>query len=319
MKIFKKISLVFAIVLLMVSSLSFINLKTVKAADNSNPQYVVGTTKNVSSAIALMGKNLRGYTSNNVNVDVKTYNSTAELNAAIKEGTVNAAVTDLVNYAGISKDAKDWKLAGTMPGYNALVANKKYKNVKKLKGQTIAVDKSDYSKFYLTKVLKKNKMKLSDVKLQQVDAEADRVSSLKDGKIAAAVLSDPSISEAKVNGDKVIAKDKISGTNGNVLIINNKFAKKNGSATQILCYVINDEIKTINKSNTYSLTNNSFSEYGVGSGAIKKLNDMEVKFNKMHKVKKSCYNAAFKYAKKQKLYSGQISIKGHQMKIKGVK
>jgi ABC-type nitrate/sulfonate/bicarbonate transport systems, periplasmic components len=135
---------------------------------------------------------------NNLNVDVKAYDSTKELNSAISDGTVNAAVTDLVNYAAISKQHSNWKIAGTMPGYYGLVANKKYKSVKKLKGKTIAVDKADYSKYYLKNVLKKSKLKLSSVKLKQIDSEKDRVSALKSGDVDAAVLQDPSISEAKV-------------------------------------------------------------------------------------------------------------------------
>ncbi len=303
----------------MLSSFSFVGVKSVQAADTDQVQYTVGTTKNISSAIAAMGKNRNAYTNNNLNADVKAYDSTKELNSAISDGTVNAAVTDLVNYAAISKQHSNWKIAGTMPGYYGLVANKKYKSVKKLKGKTIAVDKADYSKYYLKNVLKKSKLKLSSVKLKQIDSEKDRVSALKSGDVDAAVLQDPSISEAKVNGDKVLKRDKTKTDNGNVLIVNNDYAKKNESNTNILVNVIKQEIKSINKTGGYMTANNSFSDYGVSGKAVQKLNDTSVKFKTVHKVKKSDFNKAFKYAKQQKLYKGKISYKKANMKIRQVK
>lgn len=303
----------------MLSSFSFVGVKSVQAADTDQVQYTVGTTKNISSAIAAMGKNRNAYTNNNLNADVKAYDSTKELNSAISDGTVNAAVTDLVNYAAISKQHSNWKIAGTMPGYYGLVANKKYKSVKKLKGKTIAVDKADYSKYYLKNVLKKSKIKLSSVKLKQIDSEKDRVSALKSGDVDAAVLQDPSISEAKVNGDKVLKRDKTKTDNGNVLIVNNDYAKKNESNTNILVNVIKQEIKSINKTGGYMTANNSFSDYGVSGKAVQKLNDTSVKFKTVHKVKKSDFNKAFKYAKQQKLYKGKISYKKANMKIRQVK
>lgn len=322
LKILKKISIFLAVCLLVLSSFSFIGIKKVSAADidsNSQVQYTIGTTKNVPSAIAAMGKNLNSYSKSNLSADVKAYDSTKDLNNAIESGTVNAAVTDLVNYAALSKKHSNWKIAGTMPGYYGLVANKKYKSVKKLKHKTIAVDKSNYSRFYLKKALKKNKLKLSNVKLKQIDSEADRVSALKDGSVDAAVLQDPSISEAKANGDKVVNKDKIKADNGNVLIINNDYAKKNASNTNILCTVINEQIRTINKSDSYMLTNNSFSEYDVSGKAVQKLNAMTVSFKKMHRVKKSDFKKAFKYAKQQKLYKGKISYNKSTISVKGIK
>jgi ABC-type nitrate/sulfonate/bicarbonate transport systems, periplasmic components len=177
----------------------------------------------------------------NISVEVKNFDSNSQLDSAIKDGTVNAAVTNLVSYAGLvnKKANKSWKLVGTLPGYNGLVANKKYKSVKSLKGKTIALDKKDASKQYLLSVLKKNKMKSSSVKIKQVDGQQDRVNALKDGSVDAAILEDPLMSSAKANGGKILNRQKMSADNGNVLIINSKFAKKNVSSTQILVDTLN--------------------------------------------------------------------------------
>ncbi|WP_334332089.1 ABC transporter substrate-binding protein [Companilactobacillus sp. HBUAS59544] len=317
MKNLKKIGVFLAACLLVFSTFSFVGIKNVSAADDV--AYTIGTTKDIPSAIASMGKNLNRYTQNNLNADVKAYDSTKDLNSAITDGTVNAAVTDLVNYAALSKKNSSWKIVGTMPGYFGLASNKNIKSVKKLKGKTIAVDKSNMSYYYLKNLLKKKKVKLSKVHIKQVDSQADRVNALKDGSIDAAVLSDPSLTEAKVNGSKILNQQKKGADNGNVLIVNNDYAKKNISNTNILASVINEQIRTINKTNSYMQMNNSFSEYNVSGKAVTKLNSMDVKFKKMHKVKKSNFKKAYKFAKQQKLYKGKINYKKTTIKVRHIK
>jgi hypothetical protein len=116
-----------------------------------------------------------------------------------------------------------------------------------------------------------------------------------------------------------LKRDKTKTNNGNVLIVDGNYAQKNISNTNILCNVIKQEIGKINKSNMYIMINKSFSSYGVSDKAIIKLNNENVTFKKMHKVKKSDFNKAFKYAKQQKLYKGKISYKKANMKIRQVK
>lgn len=318
----KKISLIIAAFLLVIGSLPFMGLVNAKAADTAGTEKVViGTLKNTASIPVLMGDANTEYSNNDASVSVKSYDTTAELNEAIQNGTVNAAVTDLVGYASLvnTKANASWKVVGTLPGYRGLVANKKYKSVKSLKGKTIAVDKNNSSEQYLKTVLKKNKMKASAVKIKQVDSEADRVNSLKSGEIDAAVLTDPEISNAKGNGAKVLSKQKTNSTNGDVFIINNKFASKNASTTRILVYVINKEIKLLNKAGGYGMAGNVLQTLNNAGNGTKYLTKVDVDFKTMHKVKKSDFNKAFKYAKSQKLYKGKVNYKKATLKVDGVK
>jgi hypothetical protein len=61
LKSLKKISIFLVAGLLMLSSFSFVGVKSVQAADTDQVQYTVGTTKNISSAIAQTGKDLNAY------------------------------------------------------------------------------------------------------------------------------------------------------------------------------------------------------------------------------------------------------------------
>ena len=198
----KKIAITIATVLLIVGSLPFMSL-TAQAATAGNDKITIGTIKNTAAMPAVMAKDATDFSRNNIDADVKSYDSNEELNAAIANGDVNVATTDLVNFASIVKKNSTWKIVGTLPGYYGLVANKKYKKIKNLKGKTIAIDKKSGSKQYLKSILKKNKVKYSSVRVKQIDADSTRVDSLKSGDIDAAVLEDPSISNAKGNGAKV--------------------------------------------------------------------------------------------------------------------
>lgn len=305
----KKIGLIFAAFVLVLSSLSFVRLTTVKAAEAGTAKITIGTIKNASAVPAVMGKLGHEYNDHNIEVDIKSFDTNKELNDAISQGTVNVAITDLVSYASIANKNTSWKVVGTMPGYYGLVANKKYKSIKSLKGKTIAIDKNDSSKMYLKDLLKKNKMKLSSVKLSQVDSENDRVAAIKSGNADAAVAEDAALSQAKADKDKLLNKQSSKKDNGSVIIMDKKFSSKNTSSSKILLKTINSQIKTINSSDSYMLANDSFRQWNVSSEAAAELNKEEVSFPQIHKVKKADFNKAMKYAKSQKLYSGKISYK----------
>jgi len=316
----KKIALVFAAFLLILGSLPFMSLNTAKAEDTAGTDKItIGTIKNTAAMPAVMANADTQFTTSNVTVEVKSFDSNNELNDAVKNGTVNVAVSNLVSYASIIKTNPSWKIAGTLPGYYGLVANKKYKSIKSLKGKTIAVDKKDTSYQYLKTVLKKNKMKLSSIKVKQIDGDNTRVDSLKSGEIDAAVMEDPSLSVAKGNGAKILNRQKVNNDNGNVLIINNDFAKTNRSSVLIIIDVMNHEIKSINKLGNYMMASDALKAFGATGKAAEYMNNMNVKFKKIHKVKKSCYNKEFKYAKKQKLYKGRVNYKDNTLKLNNVK
>jgi hypothetical protein len=108
-QVLKRVALIFATIILMVSSLSMINLKTVKAADddksnmNTTSTIKIGLTKSVASLPELISQENNAYTRDKLDIQLKVYDSTKELNKAINSGEVNGAVTDLVNYSAILK------------------------------------------------------------------------------------------------------------------------------------------------------------------------------------------------------------------------
>lgn len=314
----KKIAIMIATVLLIVGSLPFMSLTT-QAATAGNDKITIGTIKNTAAMPAVMAKDATDFSRNNINVDVKSFDSNKELNDAIANGDVNVAATDLVSYASLAKKNSTWKIVGTLPGYYGLVANKKYKKIKNLKGKTIAIDKKSGSKQYLKSILKKNKVKYSSVKVKQIDADSTRVDSLKSGDIDAAVLEDPSISNAKGNGAKVLNRQKTGKDNGQILIANKDFTKKNASSTQILVSVLNSEIKKIDKMGGYGSAQAALRDFSISDKGAKYITNMSITFKKIHKVKKSNFKKAFKYAKSQNLFKGKISYNKYTLKVKGVK
>src|SRR5699024_8657179 len=105
----KKIAIMIATVLLIVGSLPFMSL-TAQAADaNGNDKITIGTIKNTAAMPAVMAKEATDFSRNNIEADVKSYDSNKELNDAIANGDVNFATTDLVSFASIAKKNSTWK------------------------------------------------------------------------------------------------------------------------------------------------------------------------------------------------------------------
>ncbi|APX71916.1 ABC transporter substrate-binding protein [Companilactobacillus allii] len=320
-RLIKKMSIVLVGLLILLGLSLKSNISNVKATeDNSadNTKLVIGSTKTVSALPLYIAAQYRYFSQNDISVEMKTYDSTKDLNNAIGNGEVNLAVTDLVNYASLLKQQNDWKIGSTMPGYYGLVANKSIHNIKDIKGKKIAVNKNDGSKYYITKLLKKNHIKISKVKFVQIDSEKKRVSQLKSKKIDAAVLSDPSLSNAKTAGNKILNKGKLSNDNGNILIMSNDVSSKNVTDVNNLYHSIFSATKDFNK-NQYPIATNTLIDFGATKKAREYLFGLDVTMKKSHKVKKTDFKKAFSYAKKQKLYNGKINYKKYQLSIKNIK
>jgi NitT/TauT family transport system substrate-binding protein len=60
-------------------------------------------------------------------------------------------------------------------------------------------------------------------------------------------------------------------------------------------------------------------DFGISDKGAKYITDMNITFKKIHKVKKSNFKKAFKYAKSQKLFKGKISYNKYTLKVKDVK
>ncbi|AKP67114.1 ABC transporter substrate-binding protein [Companilactobacillus ginsenosidimutans] len=318
-RVMKKLGLIFAAVLLLVSSLPLLNTQSAKAADSTtdasaNTTITIGTTQSVASLPLYVAQGSKYFETHNVTVALKQYKTTSALNDAIKAGTVNAAVTDLVNFTTIQKNNKSWKIASAVTGYNGLVANKKFKNIHDLKGKTIAINKKDGTRLYLKNLLKKNHMKLSDVKLKNVADQSTRTKNLKSKKVDAAVVADPFISNAKKSGAKVINKQNASNKNGDIIAVSSDLTTKKVTDVNNLFNGFDDAVKDLNK---MGLTPSDTLLLQLGAtrkGAVA-MNDLDLKFAKAKRVKIADYDKTVNYAKSYKLIKSKQSLSHSQVKI----
>lgn len=319
-RVIKKLGLIFAALLLLVSSIPLLNNQNVKAADTtaSDTTIKLGTTQSVASLPFYVAQDKKYYQTHNVTVELQQFKSASELNDAIKAGTVNGAVTDLVNFTTIQKNNKSWKIAGTLSGYNGLVANKKIKKVKNLKGKTIAVDKKDGSKYYLKNLLAKNNLKLKDVKIKNISTQGKRVSSLKSKKVDAAVVADPFISNAKKSGAKVLNKQKLGNRNGDVVAFSSDIYSKKVTDLNNLFNSYDDAAKELKK-NGYTPSDLLLLQIGATRKAAASMNQQDSKFTNSKRVKNKDFLKATRYAKSQKLIKTRPALSSVSVKVDKVK
>lgn len=317
-RVIKKLGLIFAALLLVVSSLPLLNTQNVKAADSTDNTIKIGTTQSLASLPFYVAQDKKYFQDHNVTVELQQFKTPGELNDAIKAGTVDAAVTDLVNFTQIAKKNKSWKVAGTLTGYNGLVANKKFKNVKSLKGKKTAVNKQDGTKYYLQKLLKKNNMKLSDVKIKNVDQQASRVKQLKSKKVDAAVVADPFISNAKKNGAKIINKQKANAKNGDVIAFSSAIYQKRVTDLNNIFNSYDDAAKELTK-NGLTPADLLLLQIGATRKSATLMNEFDIKFGNSKRVKSKDFDKAAIYAKKQKLIKTRPSLSSVMVKVDKVK
>ncbi|WP_169922470.1 ABC transporter substrate-binding protein [Lactobacillus terrae] len=289
---------------------------TVKADDEVNT-ITIGAVKGTYAVPLLVAKQYNLDKNNNASIDVKTYNSTKELNDALKAGEITGAFTDLVNYAAITKSTSSYKIVGQSSGYQGLVANKKYKKVDSLKGKTIAVEKNDASKYYLKTILEDNNLKLSDVKIKEIADPSDRVSQLKSKKVDAIVVGDPFITNAEKNGAKVLKKQNINKSNDNVIIMSKESLSTDISNVNMFINVYNDGIKAFNKGG-FTTADQVLVEQGATREAAVKMNDLDIDLSKAKKVKKSDYDRVMKYAKSAKVNTKPAEFKKEFAKLANI-
>jgi NitT/TauT family transport system substrate-binding protein len=102
-----------------------------------------------------------------------------------------------------------------------------------LKGKKIAINAAgSATEYWLARALEKGGLKLTDVQVENV-AFSDVPAALENGAIAASMLGEPIVTQAKDKGQiQVLSDDFISGFFPTIVLYNTTFAKEKKSAAQ---------------------------------------------------------------------------------------
>ncbi len=119
-------------------------------------------------------------------------------------------------------------IMGVHSGMSRIVTRPEIKNLKDIKGQTVAVDaaNSGYG-LVMYKILELNGLKRDDYKVLAVGSGPNRMAALKDNKAVAAAVSPPEDSKAKQEGFNMLADatEIIGAYQGSAYVVSRAWAK----------------------------------------------------------------------------------------------
>lgn len=155
------------------------------------------------------------YKQQGVNVELITFKSALERDAAMEGGQIDGLLSDLVGASTLYAKGTPLQMASLSLGAThqegpiAIVASPKsdITSVEQLKGVEIGIGANSVIHYVTEKLLLENGFKADEIKVTNIAQIPLRFEALMSGQIKAATLPDPLLSLAVKNGARIIASD----------------------------------------------------------------------------------------------------------------
>ncbi|MDR2832288.1 MAG: ABC transporter substrate-binding protein [Streptococcaceae bacterium] len=170
------------------------------------PTLTIGIMPSIDNVPLILAHEKGFDVKNGVNLDIQTFKSAKDRDAAFQGGTLDGISADLIAVA-ISRNAgSDLMITGsTYVWFDLITGDDSVKSVADLKGKEVIVSKNTSTEYALAKMLEKAGLTMNDVTITEVPAVPTRVELLKSGKAAAAILPEPFATIAKADGLRTIS------------------------------------------------------------------------------------------------------------------
>ncbi|WP_084463224.1 ABC transporter substrate-binding protein [Paenibacillus forsythiae] len=155
-----------------------------------------------------------------VNLDIQTFKSAKDRDAAFQAGKLEGLSADLVAVAIYNNAGLDVKIASTTFGeFDLLTGNDGIKEVKDLKGKSLILSKNTSTEYTVATMLKQAGLSEQDIQVTEVPQIPTRLELLKNKKADAAVLPEPFVTMGKAAGLRVLGSTHSAGIQPFVLAI----------------------------------------------------------------------------------------------------
>jgi len=197
----------------------------------------------------------RYFEDNNLDVELITFDSAHERDAAFQAGRIDAFIGDPVVAASLEDTGMDASIAsivlGAKPdeGRFAILASPKssINNIEDLKEKEIAVSYNSIIEYFVDELLMSKGFKNSEIEKIEIPKIPIRLDMLLSGQVEAAALPDPLASLAELKGAKLIIDDtQEENLTQTVLIFNQKYLENNTENVCELLKAISRAVDDIN-------------------------------------------------------------------------
>jgi NitT/TauT family transport system substrate-binding protein len=187
------------------------------------------------SALPLFVAEEKGYfTDENLNVELVTFNSALEQDAALQAGEIDGYFNDPINAIVMINGGVDISIINSPyiankedRMFSILVSPKsKITSVNELKGVQIAISYSTNIEYMQDKILGHYGFTANEIANQEIIQIPVRLQLLLSGGIEAAILPEPLVSAAVLQGARVIADDRVIDFSETIIALDNSLMKQ---------------------------------------------------------------------------------------------
>jgi len=152
-----------------------------------------------------------------VTIELETFKSGKDRDAAFQAGTVDGINADLVGVATYLQGGMDVKITSATFGQFDLIATPETTSVEELKGKEVIVLKNQGPEYAVDQILAQSGMTGADVKIVDVPQVPSRVELLQNNQAAAAILPEPFVTMTTTQGMTNLGSTRSVGINPFVL------------------------------------------------------------------------------------------------------
>ncbi|WP_414841363.1 ABC transporter substrate-binding protein [Enterococcus saccharolyticus] len=152
-----------------------------------------------------------------VTIELETFKSGKDRDAAFQAGTVDGINADLVGVAAYLQGGMDVKITSATFGQFDLIATPETTSVEELKGKEVIVLKNQGPEYAVDQILAQSGMTGADVKIVDVPQVPSRVELLQNNQAAAAILPEPFVTMTTIKGMTNLGSTRSIGINPFVL------------------------------------------------------------------------------------------------------
>lgn len=173
----------------------------------------IGVLKSVEMIPLLVMQDQKYDYANGIKVEIKTFDSELDRDAALKEGTIDGVFTDMVSVCGYQGGGLDVRITGCTDGDYLLISggDTRILEMKQAEGASVAISENSFMEYVVDYLLAQADHTPDYLKKQVVDSIANRIAMLGGGQVDMCLFNDPYAKEAILDNGNIISSANDNG------------------------------------------------------------------------------------------------------------
>lgn len=207
----------------------------------------VGIMPDLDSVPLIIAQERGFFKEENVTVDIKSFKSAMDRDAALQSGNLEGTISDILAAAFAKNGGFDVKITSCSDGaYNLVTSDPEIGSIDALKNKDVAVSRNTIIEYVTDRMLEKAGLSpdvINKVVIPQIPA---RLEMLQNGKLPAATLPEPMASVAVKGGCRTISGSNVLGINPGIILFTGKSCKEKAKEIKAFYRAYNKAVRYLN-------------------------------------------------------------------------